>query len=93
MKLYKAYVFTGQDPVVAEIAALAKGSGTNAADIAAAGGPTAQTVRNWLNGKTKRPQNATIEAAGRAMGFHREWQPLTSNARAGGVSPKRRRKG
>jgi hypothetical protein len=40
------------------------------------GGPTAGAMANWFFGDTKRPQNASIEAAGRAMGLMRVWVPL-----------------
>jgi hypothetical protein len=41
------------------------------AHIEVDGGPSANTMRNWFKGKTKRPQNCTIEAAGRALGMKR----------------------
>lgn len=40
------------------------------------GGPTASCIGNWFWGKTQRPQNATIEATGRAIGVMRVWVPL-----------------
>jgi hypothetical protein len=30
-------------------------------------------MQGWFRGKTRRPQNATIEATGRALGFKRTW--------------------
>jgi len=71
MKVYKAYVFRGQDPVVDDLKAMAKG--VELRDITDAGGPSVSCLRSWFKRKTKRPQNATIEAAGRALGFKREW--------------------
>lgn len=40
------------------------------------GGPTATCMADWFWGDTKRPQNATVEAAGRAAGLMRIWVPL-----------------
>jgi hypothetical protein len=40
------------------------------------GGPTASCMAQWFWGKTKRPQNSSIEAAGRSMGLMRVWVPL-----------------
>ena len=42
--------------------------------IKESGGPAAGTMANWFFGKTYRPQNATLEAAGRALGYRRVWQ-------------------
>jgi hypothetical protein len=75
-KLYRAYFFRGQDPVIKElrgIIASKYGNKPQYSAIEKAGGPTATTVSNWVNGKTRRPQNATVEAAGRALGMKRVW--------------------
>jgi hypothetical protein len=72
MRTYKAYVFRGQDPAIIDIKAMSKGIALS--DIEDAGGPSTSCLRSWFRGKTKRPQNATIEAAGRALGFRREWR-------------------
>lgn len=37
------------------------------------GGPKAGTMRGWFFGKTRKPRNDTIEAAGRALGYRRVW--------------------
>ena len=72
MKTYKAYFFRGADPAIAEVKKLVADKKT-LANVEKDGGPAAGTMRNWFNGKTKRPQNATLEAAGRAMGMKRVW--------------------
>lgn len=74
LKVYKAYFFRGADPAIAEIRQLA---GTvSGKQIEKDGGPAATTVANWFSGKTRRPQNATLEAAGRALGMKRMWVPV-----------------
>jgi hypothetical protein len=75
-KLYKSYFFRGADPAIAEIKGIiGKVDGKTLAIIEKDGGPVKSTLKNWFSGKTKRPQNCTIEAAGRALGMHRVWLP------------------
>lgn len=76
MKIYRAYFFRGQDPAIAEVKAFTQGSTLTA--VERNGGPATGTLTNWFNGKTKRPQNATLEAAGRALGFRRVWRPMSA---------------
>ena len=38
--------------------------------------PDIHAAKAWFEGKTKRPQNATLEAAGRALGYHRVWRRM-----------------
>lgn len=80
MRLYSAYMFRDKDPVIDEIRGIAQEffgtrnlSGAQFQQIADDGGPTAACVKGWLHGKTRRPQNATLEAAGRALGMKRVW--------------------
>jgi hypothetical protein len=40
------------------------------------GGPKAGTMKAWFFGKTKRPNNATAEAAGRSIGWERKWSKM-----------------
>ena len=42
-------------------------------EVEARGGAAATTLHSQLNGVTLRPQNATIEASGRAIGRKRVW--------------------
>lgn len=73
-KVYTAYMFRGQDPAIADVKRFARGH-TNTS-IEKDGGPASTTLNNWFTGKTRRPQNATLEAAGRALGMKRVWVPL-----------------
>lgn len=82
MKLYKSYVFVDKDPAIDEIRThaqnvLGQDYGKRLKSVEADGGPTASCMRGWFFGKTRRPQNATLEAAGRAMGYKRVWVDLT----------------
>jgi hypothetical protein len=40
------------------------------------GGPTVSCMQGWFRGDTKRPQSASLEAAGRAVGFKRVWRKM-----------------
>ena len=83
MKIYRAYFFRGADPAIAEVKAFV--GGRSMSSIEKDGGPAATTMGNWFKGKTKRPQNATLEAAGRALGMKRVWVVNeASDARARG---------
>lgn len=79
MKIYQSYMFRGKDPAIDELRTVIqdanKGKLTSAilAKITAEGGPSTGATRGWFFGKTRRPQNATLEAAGRAIGFKRVW--------------------
>jgi hypothetical protein len=79
MKLYKSYMFRDKDPAIDELRTVvqreigAKISYKALKRIEVEGGPVVTTTSNWFFGKTKRPQNATLEAAGRALGYRRIW--------------------
>ena len=80
MRLLKSYLFRVKDPVIDELRTIiqdktgdAKLSRATLDEVAESGGPTTACMQGWFRGKTRRPQNATIEAAGRAMGFKRTW--------------------
>jgi len=72
-KSYKAYFFRTSDPAIAQVRAII-GKDMSLKEVEEGGGPTAGTMRAWFKGKTKRPQNCTIEAAGRALGYERVWK-------------------
>lgn len=79
MKLYKSYVFRDKDPAIDELRTLiqrenkGKLTYTELRHIEMSGGPSITCMNNWFFGTTKRPQSATLEAAGRAIGYKRVW--------------------
>lgn len=77
---YKAYPFTTKDPVIDVLRTVKRDAEMTDGQIRDAGGPTTGTLRNWFKGKTRRPQFATVAAAGVAMGLSSI--PLTSEGRA-----------
>ena len=81
MPIYKSYVFKDKDPCIDELRTVIsdafggeKLAHNQLTDINTSGGPSTAAMRGWFYGATKRPQNATIEAAGRALGYMRVWK-------------------
>ena len=85
MPMYQSYMFKDKDPVIDELRTLAEDaygkriSNASMTDIHANGGPSTTCMRAWWFGKTRRPTSATVEAAGRAMGFMRVWRKMTKS--------------
>jgi hypothetical protein len=80
MRLYSAYMFRTKDPAIDEFRTIAQDyfgrrnlTKEDYLTVQDEGGPSKSTVKAWFEGKTRRPQNATLEAAGRALGYHRAW--------------------
>jgi hypothetical protein len=79
VKTYKSYLFRAKDPAIDELRTVVEDhygervAHHHLADIEASGGPSTACMRGWFFGKTQRPQNATLEAAGRSRGFRRKW--------------------
>ena len=71
--MYKTYRFKGQDPAINQVKTMFLEADMKMAHLSRDSRVSTSTMRNWFNGTTMRPQNATIEAAGRALGFQREW--------------------
>lgn len=78
MKLYKSYMFRGKDPAIDKLRTVIQDTGRKInrktfREVESNGGPTVSCLSGWFTGATHRPQNATLEAAGRALGFERIW--------------------
>jgi len=77
---YKAYPFQEKDPILSVLWAIKRNQKIKDSEIKAAGGPATGTLRNWWpDGKTRRPQFATVAAAAIAMGLSD--LPITSEGR------------
>src|SRR5262245_5917547 len=93
IKTYKSYMFVDKDPVIDELRTLVKDSGLSYDEVSDECGVASSTLYSWFHKDTRRPQNATIEAVGRGLGFKRKWvrtgerQPLAKPKRA----PKKKR--
>lgn len=75
IKPYKTYLFRDKDPVIDELRTIKADGKWKSSTISLKSGVSAGTLTNWFGGKTKRPQSASVEAVGRAMGVMRIWVP------------------
>ena len=66
---YKSYNFVDKDPMIDQVRTVITDSHMMYKDIAEASGVTTQTIRGWLDGRTRKPQAATFNAVLRACGF------------------------
>lgn len=80
MRLYRSYVFRSKDPVIDELRTIIQDTtgdkalqSSTLSQIEDDGGPTVSCMQGWFRGQTKRPQNCTVEAVGRALGMKRTW--------------------
>lgn len=85
---YKSYNFRTKDPVIDELRTIFQDEfGRDGLKhkqferIHADGGPTSTCMKQWFFGKTRRPTSAAIEAAGRAIGFKREWVKMNGKGK------------
>ena len=69
LKIYKSYSFRNKDPNNDKLRTIIKDEGFTYARIERKSGVTANTLHNWFNGKTRRPQFATVNAVARCMGY------------------------
>ena len=85
--LYKSYIFKTKDPAIDELRTVIEDSigrritKKDAKLIEQDGGPKVGTVNAWFFGATMRPQSATLEAAGRALGFKRQWVKMNGKGK------------
>lgn len=81
LRVYKSYLFTNKDPVIDEVRTMVKDTfgEVNRRSLKAieeSGGPSAGAMSGWFFRNIKKPQSATVEAAGRAMGYKRTWTKM-----------------
>lgn len=85
--IYSAYRFRTKDPAIDEFRTVCEdhfGHRVTRKDLKAieeGGGPKVGTVANWFFGKVLRPQNPTLEAAGRALGYKRRWVKMNGTGK------------
>lgn len=60
------------DPMLKEVLQKIEDSGASVALLARRSGVSAATIHNWRKGKTRCPQNITMEFALRAAGYRRQ---------------------
>lgn len=73
----KGYKFMEKDPVLDQLITLVEESPKSLAKISDESGVSKSCLRNWMYGRTRRPQNITMDFVARAVGVVRgDWQPL-----------------
>jgi DNA-binding phage protein len=68
LKLYKSYNFTDKDPIIDVMRTLVEKSGMSWDEIAEKSGVSKTTLYGWFQGKTMRPQFATVMAVLTTLG-------------------------
>lgn len=66
--LYRTYIFTDYDPVIALLRDARDEAGAKTAKIRSDSGVSSSTLYNWFSGKTRKPQFATVVAVARSIG-------------------------
>jgi transcriptional regulator with XRE-family HTH domain len=69
LKLYTSYNFVDKDPIIDKMRAMVKREGLKYGEISGLSGVSSSTMHNWFEGKTKRPQYATVMAVVHALGY------------------------
>ena len=72
---YKTYQFVDHDPAIDLFRGALTQSGLSANLAASLSGVSKGAIHNWLKGKTKRPQFATLNAAAVAVGYEFRFAP------------------
>ena len=65
---YKSYNFIDKDPMIDEIRTVVEQSGASLKWLHGESSVHTNTMSNWFNGKTRKPQAATMNAVLRALG-------------------------
>jgi DNA-binding phage protein len=73
---YKSYNFIDKDPIIDRVRTVIQDSHDTYKAISENSGVNINTIRNMLDGKTKRPQAATINAILRTCGMKLAVRPL-----------------
>lgn len=70
---YRCYGFIDKDPAIDQIRTLLQDEKMyhKLSVVSDLSGVSTQTLYQWFMGDTKRPQNATMEAVARSLGFER----------------------
>ena len=68
-KIYKSYAFTEKDPIIDRMRTLIQDQGLGYEFISAGSDVSRNTLRAWFDGKTRRPQYATVAAVLAVLGY------------------------
>lgn len=74
IRIYKTYMFKDKDPVIDEARTVWRDCGSPSyKEISEATNLSTNAISEWFDGKTIRPQNASIMAFMRGLGYDRQW--------------------
>ena len=68
-KLYKSYSFVDKDPVIDIVRTIIEDADMSYDEVSGESDVSTTTLRGWFDGKTKRPQYATVAAVLGGLGF------------------------
>lgn len=68
IRMYNTYSFRDKDPVIDYLRTAKKRVGCSNGKISRDSGVSPTTLASWFDGKTRRPQFATVMAAARGIG-------------------------
>jgi hypothetical protein len=74
--VYKSYSFVDKDPIIDKLRTVVQDSKKSNEEVHALSGVSTSTLDGWFRGRTKRPQFATINAVGRALGYDLHFQKM-----------------
>jgi len=80
LRLYHTYSFKTKDPAIDELRTIVDDQNATYGQLEKISGVSSTTLRNWFYGPTRRPQSATLEAVGRALGKKRVWVNDSENS-------------
>jgi transcriptional regulator with XRE-family HTH domain len=66
---YQSYQFVDKDPIIDYIRTIVQNGDLTMREISDSSGVNVNTISNWLYGKTKRPQAASINAVLRVLQY------------------------
>lgn len=81
MQLYRSYVFKEKDPIIDRVRTIMKDEGASNKQVSEASGVSASTLHAWFDGKTERPQFATVMAVVRSLGYDMAISPKSTGFR------------
>jgi transcriptional regulator with XRE-family HTH domain len=69
LSLYRSYNFVSKDPVIDRIRTIVQREHVDNKDVSKISGVSVTTLHGWFDGKTRRPQYATIAAVITSLGY------------------------
>jgi DNA-binding phage protein len=66
---YLSYSFVDKDPIIDRMRTIVADENVSYTDVHEKSGVSTNTLYQWFDGKTKRPQFATIMAVARGLGY------------------------